>query len=145
MMTSARATPSPATSGMSRSSASRTRSGILQPLGEQLRRASHRRREPLGVLVLQRHREAAQRAPRGDVAAHRSCADDVHVRRESPAIAFLSRPNAFSRSWSLNTRIRFAAVGDCNRCAIDAGSDGGAASASPSYLTQISRIAYGAG
>ena len=59
---------------------------ILQALGEELRRARHRRREPLGVLVLQRHREPAQRAPRRDVAAHRAGADDVHVRRLELAV-----------------------------------------------------------
>ena len=53
---------------------------IAQALGEELRRAAHRRREPLRVLVLQRDRQPAQRAPRGDVAAHRAGADDVHVR-----------------------------------------------------------------
>ena len=37
------------------------------------------------------------------------------------------------------------AVGVRNRLAIDAGSPGGAASASPSYFTQMSRMAYGAG
>ena len=86
MTTSARATPSPATSGISRSVASRTRRGVLQALGEELRRARHRRRQALGVLVLQRHREAAQRAPGGDVAAHRAGADDVHVRRLEVAV-----------------------------------------------------------
>jgi hypothetical protein len=32
----------------------------------------HRRREPLGVLVLQRHAQAAQCAPRGNIASHRA-------------------------------------------------------------------------
>ena len=86
MMTSARATPSPATSGIRRSVASRTRRGVLQALGEELRRARHRRREPPGVLVLQRHRESAQRAPGGDVAAHGAGADDVDVRRLELAV-----------------------------------------------------------
>ena len=89
MMTSARAMPSPATSGISRSVASRTRRGSLQPAREQLRRAGHRRREPLGVLVLQRDGQAAQRAPRRDVAAHRAGADHVHVRRLE--VAFLAQ------------------------------------------------------
>ena len=65
---------------MSRSSRVAHAARILQALGEELRRARHRGRQPLGVLILQRDRQAAQRAPRGDVAAHRAGADDVHVR-----------------------------------------------------------------
>ena len=80
MITSARATPSPATSGISRSSASRTRSGSRSLSAKSLAARADRRREPLGVLVLQGHRQAAQRAPGRDIAAHRARADDMHVR-----------------------------------------------------------------
>ena len=82
---------------------------ILQAIGEQLGCALHRRRQPFRVLVLQRHRQSAQRAPGGDVAAHRAGADDVHVR--APVRTSPSLPSDFRRSCSPNTRIRFAAVG----------------------------------
>ena len=54
---------------------------VAQALVEQLGRALHRRRQALGRDVLQRHRQAAHRAHRRDVAAHHAGADDVHVAR----------------------------------------------------------------
>ncbi len=56
-----------------------------------------------------------------------------------------SLPIDFNRSCSRNTRIRFAAVGVLSSDGTDSGSEGAAASALPSCLTQRSRIAYGAG
>ena len=64
-----------------------------------------RRLDEFGAAILQRDGEAAQRAPRSDVAAHDACADDMHVTR--PAGAPLP-PMAFSRSCSRNTRIEIA-------------------------------------
>ena len=62
--------------------------GVAQPAGiaaeallEELCGARHGRREAFGVLVLQRHAQAAQRTPRRDVAAHDAGADHVHVLR----------------------------------------------------------------
>ena len=108
MITSARAMPSPATSGIRRSSASRARRGSRRRSANSFAARFIAGARRCGVLVLQRHGEAAQRAPRGDVAAHRAGADDVHVRR--PA-APRRLPSAFRRSCSWNTRIRLAAVG----------------------------------
>ncbi len=53
--------------------------GNAAALLEEGSRAIERGLHELGAAVLQRHGEAAQRAPRSDVAAHDARADDVHV------------------------------------------------------------------
>ena len=78
--TSALATPSPATSACQprqRLARASRRSGIT--LLEELARALHGGRDVLLVAILQRHGQAARRAPARDVAAHDAGADDVHV------------------------------------------------------------------
>ena len=123
MITSARATPSPATSGISRSVASRTRRGSFSRSAKSFAGALHRGREPRGVLVLQRDGEPAQRAPRRDVAAHRPGADDVHVRAVSAAVVLAERLQPLLQREHAD---QVAAVGRrSNRC-IEAGSSGGA-------------------
>src|SRR5439155_6092957 len=59
---------------------------VAQPAFEELGRALYRRREALGRLVLQRHRQAAHRAPGGDVSAHDARADHVNVLRPEVAV-----------------------------------------------------------
>src|SRR6266851_1966409 len=59
---------------------------FAQPAFEKLGRALHRRREALGRLVLQRHGQAAHRAPGGDVSAHDASADHVNVFRLEVAV-----------------------------------------------------------
>ena len=49
---------------------------------EELRRTRDRRRDPLHRLILQRHRHAALRAHRRDVAAHHAGADHMHMARD---------------------------------------------------------------
>ncbi len=52
---------------------------VAGALGEELARAGERGLDVLQLAVLQRDREAARRAPGGDVAAHDARADDVDV------------------------------------------------------------------
>ena len=75
MTTSARATPWPAMSGTSRSAASRARRGSRSRSPNSVRARCIAGARRFGLLVLQRDRQPAQRAPRGDVAAHRAAAD----------------------------------------------------------------------
>ena len=61
---------------------------VAQLLLERRRGALDGRRDALDALVLQRHRQAAQRRPGGDVAAHDAGADHVQVlRREITVLA----------------------------------------------------------
>ena len=86
MITSARAMPSPAHVRDQAIVRVAHAPRIAQTFGEQLPGALHRRRQSLGILVLQRDGEAAQRAPGGDVPAHRAGTDHVHMRRLSVAV-----------------------------------------------------------
>ena len=79
---------------------------LANALLEQLVRALERGLDVFRAAVLQRDGEAAQRAPRGDVAAHHAGADDVHVLDAAAPLP----PMAFSRSCSRNTRTRLRAV-----------------------------------
>src|SRR5882762_3289997 len=73
---------------------------VAQPALEKLGRALHRRREALRRLVLERHRQAAHRAPGGDISAHDARADHVNVLRLEVAVlrqgfeAFLEKKDA---------------------------------------------------
>ena len=111
-----------------------TRRGSRRRSAKSFAGALHRRREPLGILVLQRDREAAQRAPRGDVAAHRAGADDVHVRRLEAAFLAerlqpLLQPEHADQVGG-GRRLRAATGSTPDRTA-------GTASALPSYFAQI--------
>ncbi len=81
--------------------------GNAAALLEEGARAVERGLHELVAAVLQRHGVAAQRTPRGDVAAHDAGADDVHVaaRRGSSL-----PPSPFSRSCRKNTRTRLRDV-----------------------------------
>ena len=77
--------------------------------------------------VLQRDRKAAQRAPRGDVAAHRARADDVHPIESPPCFGARLR----RRSRSSNTRTRLREVGVTRSAPIDSASARNAAAPCP--------------
>ena len=141
MITSARATPSPATSGIRRSTASRTRRGSRSRSAKSLAArciagASRCAFWSCSVTLRPRNAHHAAMSP-PIVPAPTTC---TCAALNSPSL-----PRPFSRSCRWNTRIRFAVVGVLSSAGIDAGSDGGAASASPSCFTHRSRIAYGAG
>ena len=118
-----------------------TAARILEPLREELAGPLHRRPEALGVLVLQRHGEAAQRAPGRDVAAHRPGADHVHV--VGPGTPLLAE--ALETLLQAEHADQVLRRRRAEQRATDAGSVGGTASALPSYFANSSRIAYGAG
>ena len=71
-------------------------------------RALERRRDVFRFAILQRHGQAARRAPRRNVAAHDACADDVHVLGAGSPPAL---PADLSRSCRKNTRTRLREVG----------------------------------
>src|SRR6516162_663450 len=75
---SAAATPSPATSAQSPARRCALRR-VAQALVEELLGTFQRRLDVLGGAIFERHREAAQRRPGGDIPAHDTGADDVHV------------------------------------------------------------------
>ena len=79
MTTSASATPVPATSAVRRPSAAAFSAGSFRRLSKSSRGAPQGRLDELGGAILQRHGEAAQRRPGGDVPAHDAGADHVHV------------------------------------------------------------------
>jgi hypothetical protein len=86
MITSARARPSPGRPG---SGGRARRAGpLVAQAPPKSSAARDRGGNALGRLILQRHRQAAQRADGGDVAAHHAGADHVHMpRREVHALA----------------------------------------------------------
>jgi len=137
MITSARATPSPATSGNQPVEGIATTARVLEPLREELPGPLHRRPEALRVLVLQRHGEAAQRAPRGDVAAIVPGRPRARARPWRPFLA-----EALRRSCRRNTRIRFSAVGVRIRRGDDAGEEAAPQARCRRTSANSSRIAY---
>ena len=140
-ITSARATPSPATSGISRSKASRRRRGSLSRCEKSLPArciAGARRSAFWSCSVTVRPRSAHHAAMSPPIVpAPTTCT--------CAALVPPSLPKPLRRSCRRNTRIRFSAVGVRSNEATDAGSAGGTASALPSYFANSSRIAYGAG
>ena len=117
MMTSAWRAPSPVTSGIRRSVASRMRAlSRRRRLNSSCARfiAGARRSAFWSCSVTVRPRIAH----RGDVAAHDAGADHVHVLRLEIAV---SLPSAFMRSCRKKMRIRFRAVSPSTSVAIDAG------------------------
>ena len=85
------------------------RSGVFRRFANSVLRAIERGLDEFHLAILQRHVEAAQRAPRRDVAAHDAGADDVHVLDA----ASRCRPRPFRRSCRKNTRMRLRQVGVC--------------------------------
>ena len=137
MMTSARATPSPATSGISRSVASRTRRGSFSRCAKSFaaRPIAGARRSAFwscSVTVSPRSAHQAAMSP-PMVPAPTTC---TCAALNSPSL-----PSDFRRSCSRNTRMRLAAVGVFSSDGTDEGSEAAAASALPSWFTQRSRIA----
>ncbi len=141
MITSARRTPSPATSGISRSRASRMRRGSLsRSLKSFAARAIAGARRAASwscsVTVMPRNAHHDAMSP-PMVPAPITC---TCATREAPSF-----PSDFRRSCNRNTRMRFVAVELRSSAGTEAGSAEGTASGLPSYFAHISRMAYGAG
>jgi hypothetical protein len=138
---SAFGTPSPFTSGMRRSIAACTRCACFSRFPYNSAGALDGGRDALRCEILQRHRHAAHRRPRGDVAAHGARADHVQVAdRHRRLLAERLQPLLQLEDADEVARRRVE-----EKARVDAGCSRGTLRTSPPKSFHKSMIAYGAG